>query len=58
MEDNPSYVYHLWPNIEAGGVSQISWYRGMVNKVEVVQSQSARYVMKDYSRYSSVTTML
>ncbi len=29
-----------------------------MNKVEAVQRRSARYVMKDYSRYSSVTSML
>ncbi len=29
-----------------------------INKVKVVQRRSTRYVMKGYSRYSSVTTML
>ncbi len=52
------YAIFVQPQLEYASTVRSPHTERNINKVEAGQRQSARYVMKDYSRYSGVTTML
>ncbi len=51
------YTTFVWRQLEYASTVRSPHTQRNINKVKVVQRRSARYVMKDYRRYSSVTTM-
>ena len=52
------YEYLVRPLLEYACTTWDPWTKKNIDKIEAVQRRAARFVMGDYSRYSSVTAML
>ena len=53
-----AYVTYVRPQLEYCSTVWHPWQKSLIHEVERVQRAAARYVMNDYSPYSSVTSML
>jgi len=53
-----SYLAMVRPQLECTSIVWDPFYNNDVHRIENIQRRAAKWIVKDYSRYSSVTSML